>query len=557
MSNTGKHLIIIGGVAAGMKAAAKARRESQEVKITVFTDEEHISYAGCGMPYYVGDVIKEKKKLIIREPAYFKAMHNIDVFTLHRATAINARLKQVVVKNLKTGQDLTFSYDKLIIATGALPMVPSLPGITLGNIFTLRTVADAVQIKSLVDSGKVKNAVVAGSGFIGLEIAENLSLRGVKVVLVERLGQILPSFDEDMARLVQGHLTENGVEVITSDGVKSFEGNRENGVIGVNTGKRQLPADMVILSVGVSPNTGIAIDAGIKVGATRAITVNERMETNIPDIYAIGDCAENTHLITGKPAWVALGSTAAKMGRVAAINALGGNDTFKGVLGTVIMKVFGINTAKTGLCEREAIMAGYTVESAIIPASDKSHYYPGCKEIIIKLVADANTKKLLGAQIVGEGIVDKRIDVIATALSFGATVDQISKLDLAYAPPYAMALDAIIVAANVLNNKLLGRTEGILPQKVIERRNNGDDFILLDVRSETEFMSGYIKGSLHIPLDALAARVNELDRTREIITYCRAGLRASHAYRILKNAGFEKVKYMDGSIMAWTYGLEK
>ncbi|MBF8276734.1 MAG: nox [Candidatus Brocadiaceae bacterium] len=557
MSNTSKHLIIIGGVAAGMKAAAKARRESQYVKITVFTDEEHISYAGCGMPYFIGDVIKEKKKLIIREPAYFKAMHNIDVLTLHRATAINARLKQVVVKNLKTGQDLTFSYDKLIIATGALPIVPPLPGISLDNIFTLRTVADAVQIKSLVDSGKVKNAVVAGSGFIGLEMAENLSLRGVKVVLVELLGQILPPFDEDMARLVQSHLTEKGVEVITSDGVKDFEGNRENYVTGVNTGKRRLPADMVILSVGISPNTGIAIDAGIKVGATRAITVNERMETNVPDIYAVGDCAENTHLITGKPAWVALGSTAAKMGRVAAINALGGNDTFNGVLGTVIMKVFGLNVAKTGLCEREAIKAGYTVESAIIPASDKSHYYPGCKDIIIKLVADVNTKKLLGAQIVGEGVIDKRIDVIATALSFGATVDQISKLDLAYAPPYAMAMDAIIVAANVLNNKLLGRTEGILPQKVIERRNRGDNFILLDIRTEMEFKSGHIKGSLHIPLDALAARANELDRTREIITYCRAGLRASHACRILKSAGFEKVKYMDGSIMAWTYGLEK
>lgn len=557
MSNTGKHLIIIGGVAAGMKAAAKARRESQQVKITVFTDEEHISYAGCGMPYFVGDVIKEKKKLIIREPAYFKAMHNIDVLTLHRAIAIDARLKQVAVKNMKTGQDLTFSYDKLIIATGALPIVPSLPGISLGNIFTLRTVADAVRIKSLVDSGKVKNVVVAGSGFIGLEMAENLSLRGVKVVLVELLGQILPPFDEDMARLVQSHLTEKGVEVITSDGVKSFEGNRENYVTGVNTGKRQLPADMVILSVGVSPNTGIAIDAGIQVGATRAITVNERMETNVPDIYAVGDCAENTHLITGKPAWIALGSTAAKMGRVAAINALGGNDTFRGVVGTTIMKVFGMNVAKTGLCEREAIKAGYTVESAIIPASDKSHYYPGCKDIIIKLVADVNTKKLLGAQIVGEGVIDKRIDVIATALSFGATVDQISKLDLAYAPPYAMALDAIIVAANALNNKLQGRTEGILPQKVIERRNRGDDFILLDVRSETEFKSGHIRDSLHIPLDVLAARVNELDRTREIITYCRAGLRASHAYRILKNAGFEKVKYMDGSIMAWTYGLEK
>jgi len=557
MSNTGKHLIIIGGVAAGMKAAAKARRESQHAKITVFSDEEHISYAGCGMPYFIGDVIKEKKKLIIREPAYFKGMHNIDVFTLHRAIAINAMLKQVSVRNLKTGQDLTVSYDKLIIATGALPIVPSLPGISLGNIFTLRTVADAVQIKSLVDNGKVKNAVIAGSGFIGLEMAENLALRGVKVVLVEMLDQILPPFDEDMAQLVQNHLTEKGVEVITSDGVKAFEGDRENYVARVITGKRQLPANMVILSVGVKPNTSLATDAGIKVGATHAITVNERMETNIPDIYAIGDCAENTHLVTGKPAWAALGSTAAKMGRVAAINALGGCDTFKGVLGTVIMKVFGMNVAKTGLCEREAIKAGYTVESAIIPASDKSHYYPGSKDIIIKLVADVTTRKLLGAQIVGEGVIDKRIDVVATALTFGATVEQVSKLDLAYSPPFAMAMDAIIVGANVLNNKLMGHTVGILPQKVIERKNKGEDFILLDVRTEMEYKCGHIKDSLHIPLDVLAVRTHELDRAREIIAYCRAGLRAAQAYRILKNAGFEKVKYMDGSIMAWTYGLEK
>lgn len=557
MAYEDKHLIIIGGVAAGMKAAAKARRESPSMKITVVTDEQYISYAGCGMPYFIGDVIKDSKKLIIREPAYFKQMHAIDVLTGHQATAIDTRQKQVKARNMENGQELVFRYDKLILATGALPVVPPLPGISLDNIFTLRTVNDAVRIKSCVDTGKVKNAVIVGGGLIGLEMAENLVLRGVRVTVVELLDQVLPPLDKDMALLVQNYLAGKGVEIITSDGVKSFEGNEGNQVAKVITGKRQLPADMVILSIGIKPNTKLAQEAGIEIGATRAIKVNERMETSVPDVYAIGDCAENVHLVTGKPAWIALGSTAAKMGRVAAINAAGGCDTFKGVVGAMIVKVFEMNIGKAGLSEREAIKEGFKPASTIVPASDISHYYPGAKDIIIKLIADAPTRRLLGAEIIGTGVVDKRIDIIVTALTFGATVDQVAKLDLAYAPPYAMAMDAIIVAANVLGNKLSGKTVGILPQRVAEKRDRGEDFILLDVRTETEHKSSRIKGCRHIPLDKLASRVQELDRSKEIITYCRAGLRAAQAYRILKNAGFDNVKYMDGSLLAWPYGLEK
>ncbi len=552
MTNDNKHLLIIGGVAAGMKAAAKARRESPTMKITVVTDEQYISYAGCGMPYFIGDIIKDSKKLILREPLYFKNMHTIDVLTRHQATAIDIKSKQVKVKNLEKNKDLTFGYDKLIIATGAQPIVPPLPGISLGNIFTLRTMSDVLKIRACVDGGKVKNAVIVGGGLIGLEMAENLVLRGIKVTVVELLDQILPPLDRDMAQLVQKHVMEKGVEVITSDGVKSFEGNSSGAVTTVITDKRHLPADMVILSVGIKPNTKLAQEAGIDIGTTRAIKVNERMETNVPDVYAIGDCAESVHLVTGKPVWMALGSTAAKMGRVAAINATGGADTFKGVLGTLIVKVFELHVAKAGLSEREAVKEGFQVESAIVPAGDKAHYYPETKDIIIKLIADKTTKKLLGAEIVGEGIVDKRIDIIATALTFGATVDQISKLDLAYAPPYAMSMDAIIVAANVLGNKLSGKTAGILPYKVAEKRDRGEDFVLLDVRTEIEYKNGHIKGCKHIPLDKLASRTYELDNSQEIITYCRAGLRAAQAYRILKNAGFRNVKYMDGSIMAWT-----
>ncbi|HHT9126113.1 MAG TPA: FAD-dependent oxidoreductase [Candidatus Brocadiia bacterium] len=554
MSTEGKRLVIIGGVAAGMKAAAKARRESPFMKITVVTDEQYISYASCGTPYFIGNIVKDSKKLIVREPPYFKNMHNIDVLIKHQATAIDTESKQVKVRDLAKGQDLIFNYDKLIIATGAQPIVPPLMGISLVNIFTLRTISDALKIKSFVDSGKVKNAVIVGGGLIGLEMVENLVLRGIRVIVVELLDQILPPLDKDMALLVQNRLKEKGVEVITSDGVKSFEGNGT--VRKVITGKRQLPADMVVLSIGIKPNTKLAQEAGIEIGTTRAIKVNERMETNISDVYAIGDCAESIHLVTGKPAWIALGSTAAKMGRVAAINVTGGNDTFKGVLGTLIVKVFDLNVGKVGLSEREAIKEGFKTESAIVPAGDMAHYYPGTKDIIIKLIADVTTKRLLGAEIVGEGVVDKRIDIIATALTFGATVDQISKLDLAYAPPYSMVMDAIIIAANVLNNKLSGKTLGILPQTVAEKHNKGDDFVLLDVRTEAEYKSGHIKGCRNIPLDKLASRTNELDNTKEIITYCRGGLRAAQAYRILKNAGFRNVKYMDGSILAWTSELE-
>lgn len=552
-----KHLVIIGGVAAGMKAAAKARRESPTIKITVLTDEQYISYAGCGMPYFIGDLIKDSKKLIIREPAYFKNMHAIDVLTRHQATAIDTKSRQINVRNLENGQDLVFHYDKLVIATGAQPIIPPLPGISLDNIFTLRTITDAIKIRSAVDTGKIKNTVIIGGGLIGLEMAENLTRRGIKVTIVELLDQIIPPLDKDMAMLVQEHIIEKGIEVITSDGAKSFEGNSIGTVTKVITGKRELPADMVILSIGIKPNTKLAQEAGIEIGTTHAVKVNERMETNVPDVYAVGDCAENIHLITGKPAWIPLGSTAAKMGRIAAINATGGTDAFRGVLGTLVVKVFDMNVGKVGLSEREAIKEGFKTESTIVPAVDKSHYYPGAKDIIIKLIADVATRKLLGAEIIGEGAADKRIDILATSLTFGATVDQISKLDLGYAPPYAMAMDAVIVAANVLNNKLSGKTSGILPYAVMEKYNRDEDFILLDVRTEPEYKSGHIKGCKHIPLDTLALRTSELENSKEIITYCRAGLRAAHAYRILKNAGFRNVKYMDGSISAWTYGLEK
>ncbi len=552
MTNKLQNIVIIGGVAAGPKVAAKVRRQDPNVNITLLTEEEYISYFVCGLPYFIGNVLKDTKELIVKGPPYFKTIFNIDVLLRHRAIKIDAAKKEVRVLDLSTQQEKSFPYDKLILATGASPVRPPIKGIEFQNIFTLRTIPDALQIKSAAE--KAQRAVVVGGGLIGLEVAENLAGRGLETTIVEKLDQILPPLDRDMALLVEKHLKEKGVIVSTSDGVESFEGKQDGKVYIVNTAKRKISADLVVLSIGVRPNVQLAKETGIELGPTGAIKVNERMETSNPDIYAVGDCAEVINLLTGKPAWIPLATTAAKQGRVAAINATGGHDTFKGVVGTLAVKVFDLNVAKTGLSEKEAKREGFETEMAIAPGDDKSIDPKG---IMVKLIADKATGRLLGAQIIGKGNVDKRIDVVATALNFGATVDQLSKLDLAYAPQFGTAMDPLITAANVLRNKLAGETVGISAEQVQTKRERREDFILLDVRSPREYNEARIEGCRHIPISELASRTGELDAQKEVVTYCGGGLRAALAYRILKNANFKDVKYTDGSLTAWPYELAK
>lgn len=547
-----ENILIIGGTVAGPKAAGKIRRQNPKVKITLLTEEAYITSFMCGLLYFIGDVLKDQKELILREPTYLKKMFNIDVLLRHRATKIDTSKKEVKVVDLGSQQEKTFPYDKLVFATGASPVRPPIKGIEFQNIFTLRTIPDALQIKSA--AGQAQRAVVVGGGLIGLEVAENLAKRNIETTVVEKLDQILPPLDKDIALLVERHLREKGVNISTSDGVESFEGKRDGKVYIVNTGKRKISADLVVLSIGVRPNVQLAKEAGIVLGPTGAIKVNERMETSNPDIYAVGDCAEVMNLVTGKPAWIPLATTAAKQARVAAINATGGNDTFKGIVGTMVVKVFDLNIAKTGLSEKEALREGFETMTAIAPGNDKSL---DSKEIMVKLIADKATGRLLGAQIIGQGNVDKRIDVTATALRFGATVEQLSKLDLAYAPQYGTAMDPLITAANVLRNKLAGETVGISAEQVRAKKEKREDFILLDVRSPREYQEAHIEGCRHIPISELATRTGELDNQKEIVTYCKGGLRAALAYRILKNAGFKDAKYMDGSLMAWPYELSK
>lgn len=449
-----KKLIVIGGVAAGTKIAAKVRRENEGMIIKVFTQDEHISYAGCGLPYYIGDDIKEKQGLLVKTPEDFKLQFNIDVFIRHKVSHINVETKQVTIVNLETNEEFTENFDKLAIATGASPFVPPVEGKNLKNVYNLRNVNDAVAIKDLIDRGKVARVAIIGGGLIGMETAEAFIHRGVEVTVIELSDQILGPIDRELAELAEQHASQKGVKIITGDGVKKLIGDHAGNVCKVVTSQTEIDVDLVLMSIGVRPNTAIAQQAGLEIGETGAIKVNNTMQTSYPDIYSAGDCVESMHLVTGKPTWLPLGSVANKQGRVAALNIAGKTAEFPGVLGSLIVKIFDLNVAKTGLSEKEAKKFGYDYEVVTIKGNDKAGYYPGCKHITIKLIADKQSEKLLGCQIIGEGIVDKRIDVVAMALTAGMTIDTFMDLDLAYAPPYSAAIDVLLVAATKLYEKI-------------------------------------------------------------------------------------------------------
>lgn len=549
-------VVIIGGVAAGTKAAAKAARENQDLEIVVLTMDRHVSYAGCGLPYYIGDVIREEKELLVKRPKDFRADFGIEVIIDTEAIKILPADKTVLAKDLNTGEKRSFAYDKLVLATGASPFIPPVEGAKLGNIITVRTVREATAVKKLLSERDIKDAVVVGGGMNGLEIAENLFLKGIKTTVVELAPHILPAHDADIALNVQKYLAEKGIRVLAGTAVKSFIDDGNGDVGAVAAGEELLKADLVVLSVGVRPNVNLARECGILLGSTGAIAVNEKMETNLNGIYAVGDCAENINLITDRHVWYPMGSTANKAGRIAGINlaATGAEDTMQGVLGTSVLKLFDLNIAKTGLSERDARALGYKVETVLVPAPDRAHYYPGSREIVTKLIVDRESRKVLGGQIFGEGVVDKPIDILVTAISFGATVDQLARLDLAYAPPFSTALGTTIVAANVMMNKLAGKFTGVGPLALKEKMAAGA--LLVDVRIDKEYFVRSIPGSINIPLRRLLERVDELDREKEIILNCKVGLRSYLALLKLKGLGFEKVSILEGGLVAYPFETE-
>ncbi len=546
----GKKLLIVGGVASGTKTAAKAKREDPDLKVTIITREKYVSYAGCGLPYFIGGVIVEEQELLVRRPEDFWADFGIEIITETEAVNIDPKAKKVAARDLKSGEIKEYNYDYLVLATGASPVKPPIPGIDLANIFTLRSLPDAVRIKSAAGNGRAKKAVVVGGGLIGLEVAENLARLGLKAAVVEASPQILPPYDPEVASYIQRHLLENGVDVFTGTSARAFMDNGRGEVAALLTTAGEIPCDLAVVSTGVRPNAELARAAGIRLGSSGAIAVNEEMKTSLEGIYAVGDCAENINLVSGRPAWYPMGSTANKMGRTAGQNIAGGEkDFFGGVLGTSIIKVFNVSAARTGLSEKEALALGYDVETVTVPSQDRAHYYPGSKPVITRLIVDRQSRRLLGGQIYGEGAVDKPVDILATAITFGATVDQLAKLDLAYAPPFSPALGPTTVAANVMLNKLAGKFCGISPLKLKERLKAGA--LLVDVRAPEEYFVRSIPGFTNIPLKELGERAGELGRGREIILTCRVGVRSYLASLKLKRLGFEKVSILEGGITAY------
>lgn len=549
-----KKLIVIGGVAGGATAAARARRLDENAEIILFERGEHISFANCGLPYYIGNVIQSRDALLVATPSLLKERYNIDVRIFSEVVAIDRREKTVQVKNHPTGKTYTEGYDKIILSPGAMPLKPPLPGIDSENIFNLRNIPDTDRIKTFVDTRRPETAVVVGGGFIGLEMAENLSLRGIKTIVVEMLDQVMAPVDYEMAAILHAHLREKGVGCMLKNGVTAFEQNRDKIVVHLKKGT-PIKSDMVVLSVGIRPENQLAADAGLSISQRGGIIVDQTLRTSDPDILAVGDAVEIRDYITGIPVMTPLAGPANKQGRIAADNAMGRRSVFKGTLGTSVAKVFDMTVACTGANEK--ILKQHHIPYLTSYTHSESHasYYPGAAMMAIKLIFSPSSGKILGSQIVGADGVDKRIDVLATAIRGGLTVYDLEELELAYAPPYGSAKDPVNIAGFVASNILKGDVENTYWNDLADFDPSCD--ILIDLRNREELdESGKIEDALHIPLDKLRATIPDLDKSKNYIVYCAIGLRGYIGYRILVQNGF-RVKNLSGGYKTYLGAREK
>jgi NADPH-dependent 2,4-dienoyl-CoA reductase/sulfur reductase-like enzyme/rhodanese-related sulfurtransferase len=558
-----RNIVVIGGVAAGLKAAAKVRRGDPKAKITVVERGEIVSYGACGMPYVVAGEVASIDQLMmtpggsLRDAAFFKATKNIDVLIRTEAIKIDRIEKQLRIKSLATGEESDLPYDKLVIATGSTPVKVPFPGIDLGNIFPLWHPYEARDIRNMLEKGQVKNAVIIGAGLVGIEMAEAFHRWGIHTSIVEMQDHVFPAFlDPEVALAVEKYAGEQGIDIRTQEKVLRFEG--EGVVRSVITDKGTLLADVVVVAIGVKPTVALAKDAGLAIGVTGAILVNDRMQTSDPDIYAGGDCAENTHLVTGKKMFVALGSVANKQGRVIGDNICGVEAKFRGILGTVAVRLLDMNVGKTGLTEREAKEAGYEIVTVMTTGHDRAHYMPSAKLLAIKLIADANTRKILGIQAFGAGDAAKRIDVVASVLTFGGTIDDLFDVDLSYAPPFNNPIDNAAVAANMLMNKIAGKFKGISPLEAKDKLASPKT-VFLDLRSPEECKALRIascRNVTYIPLGQLRSRMAEMGKEDEIVAFCKISLLGYEAECMLEGAGFKDVKVMEGGVVAWPFECE-
>lgn len=529
-------VVIVGGVAAGATAAARLRRLDEQAEILIFERSGYISYANCGLPYYIGDVITDPEALTLQTPEQFFARFRVQVRVRHEVTALHPERKTVSVTDLATGRTFEESYDKLILAPGARPTQPRLPGVGLERVFTLRTVEDTFRIKEFIQKNKPRSAVLAGGGFIGLELAENLRELGMEVTIVQRPKQLMNPFDADMAALIHAEMRRHGVQLALGSTVEGFA-STNRGVEVLRKDEPSLQADMVVLAIGVTPDTALAKSAGLALGIKDSILVNDRMETSVPDIYAAGDAVQVRHAVTGQDALISLAGPANKQGRIIADNICGMDSHYTGSQGSSVVKVFSMTAAATGVNEKNARNAGFDPEAVILSPMSHAGYYPGGRLMTMKLVYDKPTLRVLGAQIVGYEGVDKRIDVLATAIHAGMTAPQLKELDLAYAPPYSSAKDPVNMAGFMAEDLDHGLVQQWRAEDEPALPRDGS-VQLVDVRTQAEYAAGHIDGFINLPVDQLREHLEQLDKTKPVYLVCQSGLRSYIASRILKGSGF-------------------
>ena len=524
--------IIIGGVAGGATAAARLRRLDEKAEIIILERGEYVSFANCGLPYYIGGVITDREDLTLQTPQSFKARFNIDVRVLNEAVKIDPATKTVTVKNLRTGETYEETYDNLILSMGAEPIRPNIEGADGINVFTLRNIPDTLKIKNYIDTAKPRSAVVIGGGYIGVEMAENLVEAGLKVAIVELADHLIAPLDFDMAADVHRYIKSKGVYLHLNNGVKAISGNT------VILQDGEITADMIIMSVGVRPETAIAKECGIELNPRGSIVVNNKMQTNIPNIYAVGDAVEVEDFITKKPAFIPLAGPANKQGRIAADNIAGFESVYTGTQGSAVLKLFDMTVATTGLNEKTATAAGIDYDKTYTYSASHATYYPGAAQMSIKALWDKKTLKIIGAQIVGFDGVDKRMDVLATAIRFGAKITDLTTLELCYAPPFGSAKDPVNMLGFVAENIVSGKLKQFFWHDVENLPRDGSVF-LLDTRTPFEVMQGKIDGFVNIPLDSLRERLDEIPKDRPIYVHCHSGLRSYLACRILTGNGYD------------------
>ncbi|MTW20909.1 FAD-dependent oxidoreductase [Allochromatium palmeri] len=566
MSSSPLKIVVIGGSAAGPKAAARARRLDEQASITLIQKDPDLSMASCGYPYYIGGVFDDRNQLIctpagiVRDPNFFEKAKRIEAMVLTEALAIDRTAKTVSCRHLPSGETRVIPYDRLVIATGATPLFPPVPGTELAGIHTLHSLGDADSLRAIRDQRQVRRAVVVGGGLIGFEVCEALHLAGIQTTVIEKTDSILPFLDPDMAHLVANHVRANGADIITGNGVAAFLGEQGRlAAVKLDNGT-ELPCELAVVAVGVRPNITLAQAAGLTIGEQGGIAVDDYMQTSDPDIYAAGDCVECTSLITGHKVRAPYGDIANLQGRVIGQNLIEPNSArFPGVTHTGICKIFDYTVGITGLSARQARALGFDIETATVSGLDIPGYMQG-KLLISMMIAERASGRVLGFQCIGPGDASKRVATVAMAIRGGLTVEDLGNADLPYAPPYSLALDHVIVSAHVLENKLHGRLHGLSAAEVKQRVDSGADCTIIDTRGPQEFEEMRLGiGETLIPLGALRGRLNELpeDKDREIILYCKISLRGYEGAAILQAHGWRNVKVLEGGVMAWPYPREK